>query len=176
MSLSIALADAISATEPLLTRYLEGFSDRNAVTQAPNLPNHVAWSLGHLALTMHRAAEKISGRTVELGYAPEPFAFGSKPTAAARDYPPLQELVQRFHKSVALLADTLRTTGDEGLQRSVTWGMMTTNVRDLAMRMVFHNGTHAGQIVDLRRALGMPQLIQPPSTLPRQPLGVVPRD
>ena len=174
MSLSIALADAISATEGLLTRYLDGFNDRNAVSQVPNLPNHVAWSVGHLALTMHRAAERISGKTHELGYAPEPFAFGSQPTASARDYPPLQELVQRFHKSITLLADAVRNTSDEGLKRSVPWGATTTSVRDLAMRMVFHNGTHAGQIVDLRRALGMPQVIQP--GVPRQSLGVLPRD
>ncbi len=162
MSLSHALADAILDTEPLLTRYLEGFNDRNAVTQLPNLPNHVAWSVGHLALSMHRAAEKISGKTFELSYAPEPFAMGSKPTASARDYPPLQELTGRFHKSIVLLADAVRAAGDEGLKRGVPWGPTTISARDLALRMVFHNGTHAGQIVDLRRGLGMPKVIPPP--------------
>jgi hypothetical protein len=162
MSLSNALADAILATEQLVTRYLEGFNDRNAVTQLPNLPNHAAWCVGHLALSMHRAAEKISGKTFELNYAPEPFAFGSKPTASARDYPPLQELTSRFHTSIGLLADAVRSAGDEGLKRTVPWGATTISARDLALRMVFHNGTHAGQIVDLRRGLGMPRVIPPP--------------
>ncbi len=49
MSSATALADAISSTEELLTRYLAGFDDHNAVAQAPSLPNHAAWILGHLA-------------------------------------------------------------------------------------------------------------------------------
>ena len=53
------IADAIGSTSVLLDRYLNGFDDTNHTRQAPNLPNHVAWVLGHLALTMHRAAERI---------------------------------------------------------------------------------------------------------------------
>lgn len=41
-------------------------------------------------------------------------------------------------------------------EHTVTWGRGETTARDLLVRMVFHNGMHTGQIVDLRRALGMP--------------------
>jgi hypothetical protein len=163
MSVSDVLADAILATEPLVTRYLDGFDERNAAAQLPNLPNHPAWCVGHLALSMHRAAEKISGRPADPGWPTEPFAMGSKPTASPRDYPPLPELVGRFRRALAVLAEAVRAAGDGGLARTVAWGPTTISVRDLALRMVFHNGTHAGQIVDLRRGLGMPQVIPPPA-------------
>ena len=53
----------------------------------------------------------------------------------------------------------LREVGDQ-LHETVSWGGGTTTKRDLAVRMAFHNGVHTGQIIDLRRALGMPRLIR----------------
>ncbi len=156
------LADAIEATEKLLPRFLDGFDDSNEVTQRPGLPNHVAWNLGHLALTMHRAAERIADETYPLEGDPEPYAFGSTPSDTRDDYPALSELTDRYRRSLVLLAEAVRRCGDEGLARTVTWGRgtTTTTARDLAMRMVWHNGLHCGQIIDLRRVLGLEPVIK----------------
>jgi hypothetical protein len=43
----------------LLKRYLRGFDDSNSTLQAPGLPNHLAWTLGHLAINLHRTAERF---------------------------------------------------------------------------------------------------------------------
>jgi hypothetical protein len=154
------LAAACASTGALLTRYLAGFDDGNATRQAPNLPNHATWVLGHLALTMHRAAERISGRELPPPWDPAPFAFGSTPVTDRAEYPPFAEMRRRFDDSLSRLAEAIRAAGDEGLGEPVHWGQSTTTTkRDLAARMVFHNGTHTGQIVDLRRALGMPRLV-----------------
>ena len=139
---------------------LEGFDDANATSQKADLPNHVAWTLGHLALTMHRAAERISGESYDLAWDPEPFAFGSTPSPIREEYPPLAELAQRHRRSLALLADAVRRAGDEGLARDVTWATSTTTARNLALRMVWHNGLHCGQIIDLRRALRLQPVIR----------------
>ena len=53
------IAQAVLSTKPLLARFLPGFTDANHTAQAPGLPNHLAWNLGHLALTMHRVADKL---------------------------------------------------------------------------------------------------------------------
>ena len=58
----LALAEAMRATKPFVTRFLSGFDDSNRTTQAPNLPNHAAWCMGHLALTMNRFAERFDGK------------------------------------------------------------------------------------------------------------------
>ncbi len=151
------LADAVESTGSLLLRYLEGFDDARAYAAAPNLPNHAAWTLGHLALTMHRAAERIGGAPQALPWDPEPYAFGSTP---GHPGPPLAEMVERYRKSMTLLAEAARRAGEDGLSKTVEWGRTTMSARDLLMRMVFHNGTHCGQVVDLRRALGMPRVIR----------------
>jgi hypothetical protein len=161
MSGDDSLAEAVGGIAPLLTRYLAGFDDSNATKQAPGLPNHALWSLGHLALYNHRAAEKILDRTIDLTWDPEPFAFNSQPVGDRATYPPLTEMVKRYEASVALLADAARQAGREGLNRQVTWGRgVPATARELLLRMIFHNGTHCGQIIDLRRALGLPRVIQ----------------
>ncbi len=159
MVIASELADAVESTGDLLIRFLEGFNDTNAAAQAPNLPNHAAWTLGHLALTMHRAAERIAGETFPLQWDPEPYAFGSTPTADRDDYPPLAEMVQRYRRSLKLAAGAARKTGEAGLKKEVAWGRTTTTTRDLLLRMVWHNGVHCGQLIDLRRALGLGTVI-----------------
>ncbi len=64
-------------------------------------------------------------------------------------------MVERYRLAFTLLLEAIRSAGDAGLARPVQWGGSTITARDLAMRMVFHNGTHCGQLVDLRRALGL---------------------
>ena len=58
MSGATELAEAIGSTRELLVRYLQGFDDANATAQAPGLPNHAAWTLGHLALTCVSSTQK----------------------------------------------------------------------------------------------------------------------
>lgn len=54
------IAEAILASRVLFHRYLVGFDDTNHTRQTPDLPNHVAWCLGHCALTLHRGIERIN--------------------------------------------------------------------------------------------------------------------
>jgi hypothetical protein len=165
-----ALADAILASKPLAARYFAGFDDSTHAAQAPGLPNHLAWSLGHLALTMHRVAEKLDGHPIPasdiapsaadltaLGrigaFLREDVAFASTPTGDPRRYPPLARCIQIFDAACDRLAEAVRSATDAKLDESHPWGKGHSTLRELASRMVFHNGMHIGQIADLRRAL-----------------------
>lgn len=155
-----ALADGVAQSAELLKRYLPGFDDSNALKQTPDLPNHVTWCLGHLAITMHRISERIAQRELPLGWKPEAFAFGSTPSGDPKANPTFVEVQQRFEAATQLLSRTLRELNDADLDRTIPWGAGQITVRDAALRMVFHNGTHCGQIVDMRRALGMPRVLR----------------
>ena len=48
---------------------------------------------------------------------------------------------------------------NEQLDEEQPWGSGRFKVSELAARIIFHNGTHAGQLADLRRALGMQGVI-----------------
>jgi hypothetical protein len=167
------IAEGVLACKSLVGRYLAGFDDSNRTRQAPGLPNHVAWSLGHCALTMHRAAEKIDAapppasdfligepRGDATRFGTESVCFGSTPTDDAGAYPTTARCIIIFGGACDRLAAAVRDMTAAQLDETIRWGAGETTLRTLALRMIFHNGTHAGQIADLRRALGFTSIFR----------------
>lgn len=157
-------------------RYLAGFDDATCTRQAEHLPNHVSWSLGHCALTMHRVSEKLDGRGIPeadfVGTAPAPgggramkfwtesVAFGSEPKDDQVGFPGIERATAVYNAACDRLAAALRATPDAKLDEVTAWGAGRTELGLLALRMIFHNGDHTGQILDTRRALGMARVLK----------------
>lgn len=178
------LAEGILATKTLLARYLVGFDDSNHTRMADKLPNHVAWTLGHLAHTLARAADKLDGKGLPPSdflppgamahhmkgaqaervspysvvpvdaFDPEAVAFNSRPVDDPRLYPSFTRCGQIYNAACDRLAAAIRQADDAALDKPVKWGQAELPMWSLILRMIFHNGTHTGQIADLRRALG----------------------
>jgi hypothetical protein len=158
------------ASGPMTTRFLEGFTDDNRTRQAPGLPNHVAWTLGHCAYTMGRLVERFSGSPLPdsdfvdnagQGAGLDHYDFqllrmGSRPVDNDAMYPALARCRAIFEDAVSRLAGVTEQTVD--LEREVDWGGSPRRLGDLVIRVSLHNTTHAGQLADLRRALGMAPL------------------
>ena len=159
----------------MLKRFLAGFDDSNRVTQASGLPNHAAWILGHCALTMGRLAERAGGPSIPADFFIAPsggdgrrgsasrfdadaVAAGSAPTDDATIWPTLDVCVECFDEAIETLADTIAGASDEDLADPIAWGDSEYPLRDLVIRISLHNALHAGQLSDLRRALGMPRI------------------
>ncbi len=167
MTRAQTLSGILRESHTLLARYLVGFDSTNCLATAPNLPNHLTWTLGHLALTMYRSATKIDSIDLpqsvfvdgtvgdSLRFGIESVAFGSRPKSDASIYPPFERCLQIFDDSVDRISAAFENAAEEVLDKPVAWGKMIIPAWSLAARMAFHNGTHCGQIVDLRRALGM---------------------
>lgn len=179
MARNVALAHALDLSGPLLTRFLAGFTDANRTTQAPNLPNHAAWTLGHCAIAMHRVANRLSETD---GFPDEDFApgasfdpehrgeatgrfsassviFGSTPVDRPSLYPKLARAVEVFDAARTRLVQLTLDTPDDELERAFAWHTTTITAADLVARITFHNGVHAGQLTDLRRALRFAPII-----------------
>ena len=174
-----ALARALDLSGPLLTRYLDGFTDGNRTRQAPGLPNHAAWTLGHCAIAMHRLANRLTGASlfpeadfvVADDFDPEhpgeatgrfstaSVVFDSTPIDRPALYPLLDRSVEVFGNARVRLSDLVQAMTDADLDRAHSWHDSTMSGADLIARLTFHNGTHAGQLTDLRRALGFPPII-----------------
>lgn len=155
-------------------RYLAGFDDSNHTLQPPEMPNHVAWNLGHCALTMHRCCERImnpnaapgtgelpasdfvaEGSAREAGaFLVESVAFGSRPSASREAYPKYDRCVEIYRAACERFAAACRAATDAQLDARSKWGPSEIPVWAIAQRMIFHNGFHTGQISDVRRALG----------------------
>lgn len=167
------LADITLLNKQLLARYLVGFTDVTAVRQTPDLPNHVAWNLGHLALTMHKVASLIDGGAggglpakdfVTAGgfggsrdkgvIDTDAVAFGSRPEDRHDRYPSLARCTEIYNNACDRLAAAVRGLDDAQLERPLAYGSLELPTWALVARMMFHAGFHTGQIADLRRALG----------------------
>ncbi len=178
MSRRDAIAEGIQMCKVLTARYLAGFDDASHTKQAPNLPNHAAWNLGHAAFMMQRAAERLDGRPLPdsdfiIGdltrppadplaargdptrYHTETVAFASKPTADAGRYPPMARGVEIYNAACDRLSAAIRSADDAKLNQPTKWGQAEITLGELCLRLIFHNGFHTGEIADLRRALGL---------------------
>ncbi len=181
MSRGGLLAESVLNCKVLTGRYLPGFNDVTCVRGTPDLPNHVAWCLGHCALTMHRVADLVSGAS-ESGLPAKDFiekpaadgtkgsrdkgvfdaesvAFGSTVEERHDRYPKLERCVEVFNSACDRLAAVVRAMPDAALDKAHPWGAGGEfPAWALVSRMVFHNGFHTGQMADLRRALGFKRL------------------
>lgn len=169
------LASMIESSKPLTTRYFAGFTDANRAAQLPNIPNHFAWTLGHCALTMHRLAERLDRRALPEGdfeagvvraagspparFGTEGVAFGSTPTPEADAYPVVARCTEVFGAAFDRFSAAVRGASDERLDATEQWGKQQLTMADLVVRVTIHNGMHSGQLVDLRRGLGLARVV-----------------
>lgn len=169
------LARMIETSIPLATRYFKGFDDANRAAQLPGMPNHFAWTLGHCALTMHRLAEAIDGRPLpESAFAAgveradgspptrfgtEGVAFNSTPAPDPDAYPTAARCTEIFEAACRRFAAAARAATDEQLDTPHPWGSAQIPMIDLIIRVGLHNAMHTGQLVDLRRGLGLGRVI-----------------
>jgi len=168
-----ALASGMRATGPFVTRFLAGFDDTNHTKQMPMLPNHVAWCMGHLALTMNRFAERFDGKGLPESdfikgdgragdaerFDTESVCVGSRPTDEPALYPSMARSRQVFENAIERISSAIEAMSQAQLDELQPWGKGEFRVAELVARIMFHNGMHAGQLADLRRAMGLPGVI-----------------
>lgn len=175
ITLQEALAQGLEAGKQLLGRFLPGFADANRTRQAPGLPNHLAWCLGHLAMTMHEIAHRLADGLPDrppadfikgdgkkgdaLHFDTESVSFNSTPLDDPALYPGLERCVAIYNGAIDRLAAAVRRADSATLERTTPWGPMQLPFWLVVQRMSFHNGMHTGQIIDLRRAMGMGRVL-----------------
>lgn len=138
-----------------------GFDDSNRCKQVVNLPNHGAWTIGHVAGTLasvHAALlhERLpvedftDGQCDGLRFSMAMVQHGSSPQADAGLYPGwarsldiLARCVDRF-----VLIGNLLPQG-----QTIPWEGRPVSFELLAIRYSLHTAYHAGQLASLRSAL-----------------------
>jgi len=133
-------------------------SDEELVLQPPGVPNHAAWTLGHVI----HSCEAMAG---ELGVEPwlpteweSQFGYGSSPTAVVQQRPSkaallaaLQEASDRLRTALLRLDETALA---EPLPDERVRQMLPTKGHAILQVVAAHTAFHAGQLAAWRRAIG----------------------
>ena len=152
-----AIAHAKFARDTI-NRYVTGFNDEHHVVQPENVPNHILWTLGHLAATASWLNGLVSGaRPVVPDSYNTMFGMDSKPVSDLTVYPPFSEVRKSFDDAFgALIANTAALDDDELLAPPAQdGGGFVTDKLDALFKFAWHEGWHIGQIANLRRGLGI---------------------
>ncbi|MCH7573073.1 MAG: DinB family protein [Planctomycetes bacterium] len=151
---------ALAFSHSAILKLAEDITDEQLTTRSGPKANHAAWILGHLAYANDSFCIKLHGQESVL---PENyktlFGMGSTPTDDAADYPSKAELLEALNKSHEFVVGWFKSLSDEQLASPLPeeMEMFGPNHASLASTMVWHEGIHQGQLIEVRRILGLPR-------------------
>lgn len=148
----------------LLRRMLADIPAADMCKQPPGLPNHPTWLMGHLAMVRNSIAKQAGNPSADF---PESwgklFGRNSTPTADSSQYPGKDELwktFERLHDHALRAASELTSEQLAGPHTIDVLKPAFPTLGDLLVQMLTsHDGLHAGQLSDWRRANGLPRMI-----------------
>lgn len=148
------LIHVFEATVRFMARSVDDVTDEEMVEQPPGVPNHAAWTLGHIIIS-------CQGMATELGAMPwlpdnweSVFGYGSTPRSEEQGYPEKAQLQSLLADSATRLSDTVRGVGASVLGQQLPDEDFPTMGHLLLQVVVAHTAYHAGQLAVWRRAMG----------------------
>ncbi len=123
--------------------------------------NHALWFAGHMAFVDNSLLKMLS--STERQEMPEyatKFGMKSQPSGNPADYPPPEEVLATMRDRRAALMRALDKLSEEELAKPCPPGgpAFFTDVASALEFAIWHEGMHAGQITQVRRAMGIPPL------------------
>lgn len=152
------LVSCFERTVAFLHESVADLSDEDIVLQPPDVPNHAAWTLGHVI----HSCQAMAG---ELGVEPwlprdweSQFGYGSSPTDVVSQYPSKAALLAGLHEASQRLRTALLGMDQAALAEPLpderVREILPTKGHALLQIVAAHAAYHAGQLAVWRRAIG----------------------
>lgn len=158
------LAACFERTVAFMRESVADLSDEDIVLQPPGVPNHAAWTLGHIIYSCQAMAAELGVEPWLPGDWESQFGYGSSPTAVATQRPAkaalLAALAEASHRLQRALSEMNETALAEPLPDLKAREILPTKGHAMLQVVAAHTAYHAGQLAAWRRAIG------------RQPVGV----
>jgi len=155
------IAYAATAARQMIDLYTSDLKGGDWLHRPWPKANCAAWIVGHLVLASRRALMHLGA--TDLPPLPDGFdkRFARDEAApGASDFGDASVLVPLFDKHHDLLADVLRRTSSDTLNKPLeNPNPRFGTVGEFAGYMALHAAMHAGQITLIRRSLGRPPLV-----------------
>ena len=152
------LVGCFERTVAFMQESVADLSDEDIVLQPPGVPNHAAWTLGHVI----HSCQAMAG---ELGVEPwlprdweSQFGYGSSPMALVSQHPSkaalLAMLAEASHRLRTALLGMDETALAEPLPDERVREILPTKGHAILQVVAAHTAFHAGQLAAWRRAIG----------------------
>lgn len=129
-------------------------SEQQMVEQPAGVPNHAAWTLGHVIVSCQGiAAELATGPWLPDDWEAL-FGYGSTPLPDRSRYPSKAELLAALADAASRLRHILLAADPSALNRSLPDDTIPSMRHLLLQVVVAHTAYHAGQLAVWRRAIG----------------------
>ncbi len=152
--------NALNFARNATLKFAEDITDEQMTHRPTPKSNHAAWLLGHLAYADDGFYTKLSGNdsVIPDNYETQ-FGMGTEPSDDASVYPSKAELLAAMEKAHTALVDWFGTLSEEQIAAPLPEGMemFGANHGTVAATLAWHEGIHAGQLVEVRRSLGLPR-------------------
>lgn len=148
----------------LLHKMLDGVDDDCMCEQPESLCNHPAWIVGHLAYVRFAILRQQGSIDAALPEEWLPlFGRNSTPESDRAKYPSKADLVgayDRLQAATVKLLEELTPAELAGPHKIESFRATFPTLQDLLVQMLAaHDGLHAGQLIDWRRARGLPRIM-----------------
>lgn len=152
---------ALHMARGMFNQLIEGFPADKAAFQPAPTDNHLLWLLGHMPFGYVYFAEVLGGKIDAPPEAWKPlFGPGSKPVSDPSKYPPLAELKVAFDTSFTQFMAVVEKVPPEDLAKPPANGGDWLPDRLAALHaVVWHEGWHGGQLANVRKALGLKNIM-----------------
>ena len=125
--------------------------------------NHALWIMGHCAVSddyFRCTIGETGAATAPEGWQ-EQFGHGSTPSADASTYPPAAEVRHIFDEARIAFTDWIESLDEAGLNKPMPddWTGFAPNVAEFPAFVAAHEAMHLGQLMDVRKSLGMAPLM-----------------
>ena len=152
------LISSLDHTIEFIRQQVDDLTDDEMVLQPAGVPNHAAWTLGHIIYSCRAIAVELGGSSSLIDDLESRFGYGSIPSPLVSEHSSkmkllalLEDASQRL-RTALLENDEARLT--EPLPDEKSRETYPTKLHVLVQVVVGHTAYHAGQLAVWRRAIG----------------------
>lgn len=144
----------VNVNKMVVGRLLDDMTDEESLVMFDKLSNHIRWLTGHIVYSNGFALTQLGSKDMDWKKYEKLFGGGSEIAGDPSIYPSIDELRETLNSFYDHELELLENISDEDLQRDVGEEGKPMPAWKRFSFMCMHDFYHAGQIVQIRRALG----------------------
>jgi uncharacterized damage-inducible protein DinB len=144
----------VNVNKTVAGRLLDDMTDEESVVMIEKIPNHIRWLTGHMVYSNGFALTQLGSKDSGWRKYEKLFGGGSEIAVDPSTYPSIAELRETLNSFYDRELELLENISDEDLERDVGEEGKPMPAWKRFSFICMHDFYHAGQIVQIRRALG----------------------